>query len=134
MKTLFDSEWAKTHCTRCDRPLRLDDGKCPFCDGIRPAMQKGEHAREKAYDAADNDWRREALSAVQKLAVTRQTFASFDLWQVIDKPREPRAAGGVFTRARSRGWIEDSGEVVRNPERHGVKVTLWRSKIYAGQL
>jgi hypothetical protein len=92
-------------------------------------------AIERVDEHADDDWKDAADRALHGLALRLPTLTPDDLWDVIDRPREPRASGPVFLRARRAGWIEPTGELVRsrNVRQHRNVITEYRSLIYRGR-
>ena len=72
--------------------------------------------------------------AIERLAVTRQTFTSDDIWAALPAGFPiTKGLAGRLNRARHRGLIEPTGETVR-PQRtrsnHGQRLAVWRSLVY----
>lgn len=84
---------------------------------------------------ADHDWIELAYATVRHVAEQHSEFTPDEIWATgLQKPSEPRALGGVMSRARRHGLIEKTGRVqpTKQPESHGTDVTIWRSLIYVG--
>lgn len=91
-----------------------------------------DEAIARAHENAPKDWRARALIAVYELAKREPSFIVDRLWDFIEKPREPRAAGGVMLDAARRGWIVRTSEY-RNSEQdttHGNPRVVWNSNLY----
>jgi len=89
-------------------------------------------AVNRADEHADEEWKRRADEALRQIATALPILTPDDLWDVIERPREPRASGAVFRRAIKAGWIEPTGRLVksRNHLQHGNKISEYRSLIY----
>ncbi len=83
---------------------------------------------------ADEEWKDRADATLKGIALRQEILTPDDLWDEIERPREPRASGPVFLRARRAGWIEPTGRVVRsrNVKQHRNIITEYRSLIYGG--
>jgi hypothetical protein len=88
-------------------------------------------------ECANPQWRKAALSAVRRVARKREKFTSADVLQALETSKaqthDLRALGGVLTKARNLGLIENAG-LVRRRDKHGRGVsTIWRSLLFAGK-
>ena len=81
---------------------------------------------------AEPEWKDRADEALRQLALELRILTPDDLWDVIERPHEPRASGPVFLRARRAGWIEPTGRLVRsrNVKQHKNVITEYRSLIF----
>lgn len=99
---------------------------------IEVARRDRDRAIKKAYSNADDEWTQLAISIITKLAETRASFTSDDVWMAgLPTPREPRALGGVFHRLSGR-TIEHTDRTVQSVRRHAARISIWRSLIYRG--
>lgn len=99
----------------------------------------GPLARDLALDrvkaAADIDWWAACRGVLRRLARTRETFTSDDVWEGLRKYRcttpEPRAMGAAFREAQSEGWIKPLYEwrISRRPACHSRPIRVWRSQL-----
>lgn len=103
-----------------------------------PLLQSpGDLARDVALDrvqaASDLDWWTACRNVIRRLALTRETFTSDDVWEGLRKYQcetpEPRAMGAAFQGARSEDWITPLSEwrISRRPACHCRPVRVWRS-------
>jgi hypothetical protein len=104
----------------------LEDSVTPIRNHIQTST---EHA--------DPQWRKAALSAIRRVARKREKFTSADVLEALERSKSQthdlRALGGVLTKARNLGLIENAG-LVRRRDKHGRGVsTIWRSLLYAGK-
>lgn len=130
---------------------------CPICAGIgyvydekvdatRPCScqeppRSGDELRdegiERAFKAADPEWKVMAASALRLVAVRREKFTTDAIWAILDRweverPREPRAMAGVLMRGKSEGWCmptSDPHVPSKRPEHHSYPLRVWASLI-----
>lgn len=98
------------------------------------ARREQAAAIKRAEQAADEEWRYRALDALYHLALGNSEVIANDLWQHVEKPREPRATGALMKQAAKRGWIAPTDRFVTVPSitRHAAPVRVWRSLIWEG--
>lgn len=134
-----------------DHPLHLPDGVLEGQVGLEldapaPASEDAPApelnpwalataARDEAIaavdTAADPDWKEAALEAVRVTARSLPEFIGDDVWATgLKRPREARALGPVFMRAKRRGWIEKTDRARPSVNSHLGPVTVWRSLIF----
>tara|TARA_R100000655_G_scaffold8431_4_gene22052 strand:- start:10810 stop:11124 length:315 start_codon:yes stop_codon:yes gene_type:complete len=90
-------------------------------------------AIERSYAASPETWREKAREIAIEICYEKEEWTTDDIWEKgLAKVREPRALGGVCTRLRNEGIIEDTGRVRRSTREgnHGRKLTIWRSIIW----
>lgn len=103
-----------------------------------PLLQSpGALARDIALDrvkaAADLDWLTACRGVIRRLALTRETFTSDDVWEGLRKYRcttpEPRAMGAALQGARLDEWISPLPEwrISKRPACHCRPVRVWKS-------
>lgn len=94
-------------------------------------MSITDNAIRQADDAANPEWKAAADKIVRKLAKSKRTFTTDDVWNRLDKTglatREPRAMGAVMRRAKGAGLIRSTGtfQVSARPECHRRPITVW---------
>lgn len=121
---------------------------CPTCNGAGtvevpaggapPVLvlegfdQVTREAIQRVDEAANEEWKALADAALYEIARTKPILMPDDLWDHVPRPREPRAAGPVFLRARRAGWITPTGNFVRsrNVKQHRTHITEYESLIY----
>lgn len=92
------------------------------------ATQARDEALARVEAAAPVEWREAALSAVYACCRTLSRFTSEDVWQLIEKPREPRALGPVLMRAVRLGYCRPAGFVTSGmTSRHAAPVRQYVS-------
>ena len=98
------------------------------------AVKAQSAAIKRAEQAADAEWRYRALDALYHLALGQPDLIANDLWNHVEKPREPRATGALMKQAAKRGWIAPTERFVSVPSvsRHAAPVRVWRSLIWEG--
>lgn len=86
----------------------------------------------RAEEHADSEWKEDALRAIEFVASRRADFISDDVWELTDlaQPREARAMGPVFMRARKLGIIEKTDRTRPSIRSHLSGKPVWRSLIY----
>jgi hypothetical protein len=95
------------------------------------AVKERDEAVAKAFAAADEAWKNEAIKLVEEIALYAPAFTADDLWlNGLSKPREPRALGGVLTRCAANGIIEKSGQYLPSVRRHATPIPVWKSLVY----
>lgn len=97
------------------------------------AVSERDEALATVDAGVDPVWKMNALNALKRLAIDRPEFCADDLWDVIGQPREPRAAGPVFRRAASEGFIRKSTRYVRSRRRHATDIVVWESMVYGNR-
>ena len=105
----------------------------------RAAERKArDEAIEKAYEAANEEWKEDALEAARWCAERFVDFIQQAVWDRLTvttkfQPREKRCMAGVLLRAKSNGWIASTKERRQSPRPgcHLNEVMVWRSCIYA---
>lgn len=100
------------------------------------AVLAGRRAQQQVDAHADDDWKRLADAAIERVARTRERFTADDVWEHGDLAgtRENRALGPRLTAAARRRVIEATRdyETTRQVSRHGAPVRVWRSLVYEG--
>ncbi|QMP84606.1 hypothetical protein KGG93_gp61 [Streptomyces phage Endor2] len=84
---------------------------------------------ENTYQATTEEWRAEAVEIITDLALTRPTFSADDVWASgLERPKNSRALGGAFQRARNLGLIEPTNTFVKSiyDDHYGTR-RVWRS-------
>ena len=71
-----------------------------------PGAEERDDAMRRAEAGASEEWKAEAREAILILAGEIGEFTTDDVWELIEKPREPRALGPVMTRLANEGVIE----------------------------
>lgn len=98
------------------------------------ARDARDDALNRVDEAADQDWKDRALEAVYQLCQSQPVFTSEDIWELIEKPREPRALGPVMLRAVKLGYCEPGGFVnCSMVSRHAAPVRQYHSRIREAQ-
>lgn len=88
---------------------------------------------EEAIEAVDNgaaeEWKAEALAAIERVAQEKEIFTPDDFWAYLSKPKEPRALGPVVRRAIKAGTIVPTGQFVCSeiPSHHRNPIRVYRS-------
>lgn len=83
--------------------------------------------------AADIDWLTACRNVIRRLALTRDTFTSDDVWEGLRKYRcttpEPRAMGAAFRGAQTEDWIKPLFEwrSSKRPACHARPIRVWKS-------
>lgn len=91
------------------------------------AKKQRDDALERVTKNANTDWKIRAEQAVLKLAGERETFIADDVWEFgIEKPKEPRALGGVMMGLSRRGVIIKTGQYRQSKLRHLTPMAVWR--------
>jgi len=105
------------------------------CRGLEvPAVRAQTHVpasiREDARRARDEAWITGAVQAIERIAASRATLTSDDVWAALAMPpRQSRMIGNALARAQRAGVIEKTEEhrpSVRR-ENHSRPVRVWRS-------
>ena len=104
----------------------------------------GDALRDEAIDRVEQHAAPEfldvAYTAVRRLAATRATFTTDDVWRLIEEAdpapatHEPRAMGAVMRFAKRDGYVVplDEWTLSTRPECHRRPVRVWASRIYDG--
>jgi hypothetical protein len=103
-------------------PLTLFDGEGPS------AVQARDEAIARVEEHAPPSWMVEATRTVLRLAESRASFTSDDVWEVVGSPPEPRALGAVMQRLSREGKIRATQEWRQSvrPECHARPVRVWQ--------
>lgn len=96
-----------------------------------------KQAIDQSYENADKDWVLEAESALFKLCRDKKFVTSDDVLIRLDskgvKTHNNSALGGVFIRAKNKGWIKPFGYMPSGRRsRHQAPVRVWKSLIVKG--
>lgn len=138
-----ESDHAFTRGRRCLHAF-ADPKRGPCeCGGYNPSTAtldsaESQAAREdgmaKVERGTDEDWKGRAASAVLAVCRERELFTADNIWEKVEKPREPRALGPIMTAAVRRGWCEPTGQVKQSqiPVHHQAPVREYRSLVYDG--
>jgi hypothetical protein len=101
--------------------------------GNAGAIAARDAALERVAAAAGSEWNDRAYEAVQRVCFNRMYWTSENVWDYVEKPREPRALGPVLKRAVRDGWCEPVGFVTSSMStRHAAPVRQYRSLITGG--
>lgn len=131
MSTLFDlPQPPKPELPRHLRPE--SEGGMPM---VPPWVLARDAAIARVGESASEAWKRRALEAVQVIARRQPELIANDIWELVEKPEEPRATGAVMKQAQKRGWIAptDRFRTVPSITRHAAPVRIWRSLIWEGR-
>jgi hypothetical protein len=104
---------------------------------------EGERRRERAItivdEAADNDWKDAAETAIGIVASRLVTFTTDDVWAYLDvlkmpPPREPRAMGAMMRQAQRNLVIVPTArwQLSKRPECHRRPLRVWLSNNWVG--
>lgn len=110
-----------------------DDVEPSLVAGTSAAVEAGREAQMRVDAAADPEWRQRARDALVDAARDMETITADDLWERgLDRPREARAIGPVFTWAKSQGYITATGEFRTSSQVqcHGMPRRIWRSLLH----
>lgn len=103
-----------------------------------PSLPEAKKARDAALAQveanADDDWKKRAFAALIVIAKRQETLIANDLWEVVERPREPRALGPVMMRGHKYGIVEPTSTYrpVPSAKSHAAPVRIWRSLCYEG--
>ena len=101
----------------------------------------GIKARDKAIDQvernADPDWKKEARTAIEVLAASRDEFTTDAVWAVLEKrdvlviTHEKRAMGAIMRSAQKDKWVEGTDRHVLSTRKkcHRRPIRVWRSLV-----
>lgn len=93
-----------------------------------------QNAVHTAYVNADDPWKEYAMHCLATVARNMPYFTVADVRPHVEASRyrthDKRAMGGVIQAARAIGWIEPSGEQRVNKVGHGIKMQVWKSRLY----
>lgn len=110
-----------------------------FFDRAR-AQAECNQALNRVECAASDDWKRIALDAIHRCALSMPTFTTDDVWRVLvetdARTHEPRALGALMRTAARKGWICDAGASQKSDQVscHGRKKAVWRSRLCVAAL
>ena len=100
-------------------------------------VYEGEKLRDEAIErveAANAQWCRTALAAIQLIAITNAEFTSDDVWHALEmrgiaEPTENRAMGAAFKEAMERGVCEPTERTIKSKRKqcHARPIRVWRS-------
>lgn len=99
-------------------------------------LPAGERARDDGIDRAATNaaasWKETARNAIRAIAATQHELTGDDLWRLVDKPAEPRAAGAIFRWAAAEGLIAPTDRFVPTTQAtsHASPSRVWRSLTY----
>jgi hypothetical protein len=101
----------------------------PSTDQIRLELVE---ALDRVDEAADPDWKEEALAAVERTCRARQEFISDDIWEIggLESTREDRALGPVLMRAAREHWCIKTDRMRPSKRSHLSGKPVWRSLIF----
>lgn len=86
-----------------------------------------DEALARVDTAADPAWKDEARRIVRRVATTRDTFTTDDVWDAgLPTPTEPRALGPVITALIRAGAITATGDYVPSRRRHATPMPVYR--------
>jgi hypothetical protein len=82
----------------------------------------------------DEEWREQALQAVERTCLSLPEFISDDVWDTgaLESTREDRALGPIMLAARNRGWCTKTDRVRPSKRSHLSGKPVWRSLLYRG--
>lgn len=88
-------------------------------------------ALEQVEEAADDDWKEEALAAVERTCMALPEFISDDVWTTggLESTREDRALGPILLQARRLGWCEKTDRLRPSRRSHLSGKPVWRSLV-----
>lgn len=101
----------------------------------QPEPTPKDLAIEASYNAAPDVWKEKAMKLLIEFATYGKEFITedFRLWLngKLEQPKEPRAYGGLMTRAKKSGIIEATGKfrAMKSEVSHSCPKTLWRGLI-----
>lgn len=100
---------------------------------VRPTLAEAVVEREEAIatadDAADEAWKARCAGVIRELALLLPSFTSDEVWDRVEKPREPRCLIGVLRRVAGEGVIEATGDFAPSRYRHAAPLKVWRSLV-----
>jgi hypothetical protein len=97
------------------------------------ARQARDEGIARAAQGATSTWARIAWDVLVAYLRTHPTMHSDDLWNAgLPATRENRALGPLIMRARRRGLIRPSGQVLTSVRAHAQPHIVWQSLIYQG--
>lgn len=115
-----------------DRSLAFVEGLlCSPMSEDAEQLTIGEALRDAgmaaAWEHSPDDWRRDAIAAIERLARSKEPFTSEDLRAQLGDVPNPNAVGHVFQWAARTALIVKTG-AYRNatrPEAHATELPLW---------
>lgn len=100
----------------------------------RAAVAQAKAERDEALDEVSHGvspiWKQKAYDALVSLAYQQPEIMADDLWEVVEQPPEPRAAGAIFMKAAKNEIIVKTDEHRPSARRHATDMVVWRSKVY----
>lgn len=98
------------------------------------ARSERDAALSRVEANTDEEWKRQARAAVERLARSTPEFISDAVWDTgLEKPHEPRALGPIMRWAQAQGLIAptDRLETSAQVASHAMPRRVWRSLVYA---
>jgi hypothetical protein len=102
---------------------------------VKQEVAATNEAINQAEVNTDEAWKVRARAALLRLCETRRIWTSDDVWELgLEKPREPRALGGLVRDLVKTGIVVWSGGFDRSRQKgcHMSYTKVWRSTIYRG--
>jgi hypothetical protein len=101
----------------------------PLFDGIAAR----DEALGRVEEAAPEEWKMAARRAILRLARTRPTLTTDDVWRALDGhvPPEPRALGAIMRQSSDILLRTERTVNSTRPECHRRPVRVWESLIYS---
>lgn len=101
-------------------------------------MRTSPKRSNQSSPSTQDEFRLDALKAVERAASTHRLFIVDDVWEYMPAKaygKDRRAMGPIITEASKRGICSSTGGAQRSsqPQCHGNKRTVWRSRILAGK-
>ena len=104
----------------------------------------GALLRDEAIDRVEmhaaEEWRADALRAVEACALARGYFTTDHVWALLEAAEstgthEPRAMGAIMRKAANEGYCERTNvtQQSKRPRCHRRPVRVWRSLVYRGK-
>lgn len=94
------------------------------------SLEAKARGMERAEIGAGLEWADRAAALVLKVASSKASFTSDDLWAAgLEKPKNPRALGPVLVRLAKFGKIRKTGAFVGTSQksRHNAPVAIWEA-------
>lgn len=92
-----------------------------------------DEAMRRVEAGAEEEWKDHAFEAVRLLAnpaADMYLITPDDLWDYVEKPREPRALGPVMTRAAKAGLIRSTIFHENSRNGHAPNIRIWASALW----
>ncbi len=97
----------------------------------QPEPTPKDLAIEASYNATTDEWKEKAMKYLLEFATYGKEFITedFRLWLngKLEQPKEPRAYGGLMTRAKKSGIIEATGKyrTMKSEQSHSCPKMVW---------